>query len=108
MDLIKRCCLKRKCKICKYPISDESTIKTCDNSECKMAFAKAHIRRRREQKRKEERKRIKEEKINLMTLHDWKKVFQSEINKIVRLLDEGMPCIIKGTKARMDVSHYAF
>jgi hypothetical protein len=97
-----------KCKICKtkfevkYPFQQ-----VCSNLECMNIFAIKQINNKRIKERKDWKRVKKEMRENIKTLSDWKKELQTEINHIIRLIDNGQPCIATGKiTGKRNAGHY--
>lgn len=89
---------KRKCKysLCQLefiPVPGRFNQKTCDNIEC----ARGYLKEQREAKESKETKELlKAYKHDSKTHGEYKGELQDLINKIVRLIDKGHPCISSG------------
>lgn len=101
-----------KCRICKEPFVKIRPLQpTCNEYECKVAYAtnvatKAIEREKKKQSKlwAEEKKQIREK---IKTLSDYLKDLQTEVNTIVRLIDNGCGCICTGSKeGKKNAGHY--
>lgn len=96
-----------KCRSCRADFIKDFPNDVCCSYQCKVAYATKKANQARDIRKAKDRKRIQAEKIKMKTLSDWHKDLQSVVNRIVRELDKGLPCIIKGRQFnRMDASHY--
>lgn len=80
--------------------------RTCDKDECVDIAAGEVAKKAIKQVKKKERAKLKR---NTMSLSDWKNELQKVVNRIVRKLDENLPCISHpNTKGflRYDAGHY--
>lgn len=95
----------KKCKSCKKPFYPSKTTQSVCSLGCAVKLAE-----QKEGKmvlRRAEKEGIKQLAISLKTLGDYKKELQIEVNKIVRLIDEGCKCLACGvTNAKFDASHF--
>ncbi len=95
----------KKCKFCKKPFYPSKTTQSVCSLGCAVKLAE-----QKEGKmvlRRAEKEGIKQLAISLKTLGDYKKELQIEVNKIVRLIDEGCKCLACGiTNAKFDASHF--
>lgn len=91
--------ITRKCKICKEKFAPKRSAlePTCDQYDCKVAYAMIIVEKNKIAKKKEERKKSIEEKKKLReSITNWKNELQNEINLIIRLIDHDLPCLAKG------------
>ena len=78
--------------------------KVCNNYVCAMGYL--HDKKEKTQQ-KESNELIKAVKFNIKKLSDYKKDLQANINKIVRLIDKGHPCISSGrVNYNVHAGHY--
>jgi hypothetical protein len=95
----------KKCKNCKKPFQPINSL----NRACSLPCA-IKLSEQKEGKmilRQAQRQEVKEMAIRLKTLGDYKKELQTEINKLVRLIDEGCRCISCGTlEGQMQAGHF--
>lgn len=77
---------KKACKVCSAPFEPRSSLQIVCGYKCAAKYASE----------KETNKRVKEMKTAVKTLPNIKKLLESKINKIVRLIDYGHPCISSG------------
>jgi hypothetical protein len=95
----------KKCKNCKKPFQPINSL----NRACSLPCA-IKLSEKKEGKialRQAQRQEVKEMAIKLKTLGDYKKELQVEINKLVRLIDEGCGCISCGTlSGKENAGHY--
>jgi len=103
----------RKCKNCQQPFTPKfsSLEKYCSDEDCRISYALEVVSKRKIAQEKKTKKEWGVEKAKmkekLKTLSEWKQEFQIEINTIVRLIDNGYPCIATGTKnGKMNAGHY--
>ena len=103
-------------------VKSKLTIRRCKNPSCNMRFQQVQALQyvccwkcgveytnllRTNKAAKESREKTKVMKDGLMTLSDYKKILQSHINHIVRLIDAGQPCIATGaTTGKRNAGHY--
>jgi hypothetical protein len=93
----------KKCKICKTKFTPIRPLQpTCNEYECKLAYAVEHANKAIERKKKAEKVKWNSEKIVLKekskTLSDYMKETQKVFNEYIRLRDKGEPCISCGAK----------
>jgi len=79
-----------------------SLVKVC-STECAIKNAKAKTKKEVVKKWQTEKKAIKEK---LMTLSEWKKLLEPEINHIARLIDKDTGCISCGGHTTPNGGHY--
>ena len=95
----------KKCKNCKKPFYPSKTTQSVCSLGCAVKLAE-----QKEGKmvlRRAEKEGIKQLAISLKTLGDYKKELQIEVNKIVRLIDEGCVCISCGINyGQFQAGHY--
>ena len=95
----------KKCKSCKKPFYPSKTTQSVCSLGCAVKLAE-----QKEGKmvlRRAEKEGIKQLAISLKTLGDYKKELQIEVNKIVRLIDEGCVCISCGINyGQFQAGHY--
>ena len=95
----------KKCKNCKKPFQPINSL----NAACSLTCA-VKLAEQKEGKmilRQAQRAEVKEMAIRLKTLGDYKKDLQVEVNKLVRLIDEGCSCLACGaTNTKVDASHF--
>ena len=95
----------KKCKHCKKPFQPMKTTQSCCGLNC--ALKVAEKKEGKLELRRAERAELKEMAIRLKTLGDYKKDLQVEVNKLVRLIDEGCSCLACGaTNTKVDASHF--
>ena len=95
----------KKCKNCKKPFHPMKTTQTCCGLNC--ALKVAEKKEGKLELRRAERAELKEMAIRLKTLGDYKKDLQVEVNKLVRLIDEGCSCISCGSiTGKVNAGHY--
>lgn len=95
-----------KCKICKQPFVKIRPLQpTCNEYECKVAYATNVANKVIERKKKAEKKVLKEK---IKTLSDYLKELQVVFNKYIRLRDVNLPCICcnKPYDGSFHASHY--
>lgn len=94
---------KRKCKACGGWIENpRSTLQQACSSKC----AKAIVDKRNRAKVKEQTRAMKEE---VRTAKEWIPLLQAQINKLIRYIDKGQPCISNRSPwedGLMDAGHY--
>lgn len=96
-----------KCKICKQPFTKIRPLQpTCNEYDCKVAYAKEVARKNIERKNKAEKKAAKEELEKLKPKSYYEALLQKEINEIARLIDYGQPCIATGNYGKMSGGHF--
>ena len=94
----------KKCKNCDELFTPERTFQQVCNFKCARELSMKKQAKEKSKLWKVEKK-VKKEKIK--TLSDWKKDLQKEINTIVRLIDNGQPCIATGaTTGKRNAGHY--
>ena len=95
----------KKCKNCKKPFQPINSLNAACSLNCAVKLAE-----QKEGKmilRQAQRAEVKEMAIRLKTLGDYKKDLQVEVNKLVRLIDEGCSCLACGaTNTKVDASHF--
>ena len=95
---------KKKCKICGIPfVPYNSLTKVCEKSDCRSALALKLLVKQKEKEWKRRKKKMIE---NLMTVSDWVKKVQKEVNKQVRERDEGKSCITCSTILNSSVKKF--
>ena len=95
----------KKCKNCKKPFQPMKTTQTCCGLNC--ALKVAEKKEGKLELRRAERAELKEMAIRLKTLGDYKKDLQVEVNKLVRLIDEGCSCIsCNSFTGKVNAGHY--
>jgi hypothetical protein len=96
---------QKKCKICKTKFTPTRALQpTCNEYECKLAYAVEHANKAIERKKKSETKVLKEK---LKTLSDYLKELQVVFNKYICLRDKGNPCIsCNATNYTVSCGHY--
>ncbi len=93
----------KKCKNCGKQFEPSNTIQSVCGLQCALKVSAAKTKQKEAEKKKLNLK-LKE---SLKTLGDYKKELQIEVNKIVRLIDEGCKCLACGvTNAKFDASHF--
>jgi 5'-deoxynucleotidase YfbR-like HD superfamily hydrolase len=93
----------KKCKSCGKQFEPSNTIQSVCGLKCALKVSAAKTKKKEVEKKKLNLK-LKE---SLKTLGDYKKELQIEVNKIVRLIDEGCKCLACGvTNAKFDASHF--
>ena len=93
----------KKCKNCGKNFEPSNTIQSVCGLKCALKVSAAKTKQKATEKR-ELNLKLKE---SLKTLGDYKKELQIEVNKIVRLIDEGCKCLACGiTNAKFDASHF--
>ena len=93
----------KKCKSCGKNFEPSNTIQSVCGLQCALKVSAAKTKQKEVAKKKLNLK-LKE---SLKTLGDYKKELQIEVNKIVRLIDEGCKCLACGvTNAKFDASHF--
>ena len=93
----------KKCKSCGKQFEPSNTIQSVCGLQCALKVSAAKTKQKEVEKKKLNLK-LKE---SLKTLGDYKKELQIEVNKIVRLIDEGCKCLACGvTNAKFDASHF--
>jgi hypothetical protein len=93
----------KKCKNCGKQFEPSNTIQSVCGLQCALKVSAAKTKQKEVEKKKLNLK-LKE---SLKTLGDYKKELQIEVNKIVRLIDEGCKCLACGvTNAKFDASHF--
>lgn len=95
----------KKCKNCKKPFQPMKTTQSCCGLNC--ALKVAEKKEGKLELRRAERAELKEMAIRLKTLGDYKKDLQVEVNKLVRLIDEGCSCIsCNSFTGKVNAGHY--
>ena len=95
-----------KCKICKQPFIKIRPLQpTCNEYDCKVAYATNVATKAIERKKKAEKKVLKEK---TKTLSDYLKELQVVFNRYIRLRDANLPCICcnKPYDGNFHASHY--
>jgi hypothetical protein len=102
-----------KCKICKSKFTASSSLKpTCDNYDCKVAYALKVAEKNKAARERKEKKDHREWKTKtkekLMTLSDYIQICQKVFNTYIRMRDKDKPCISSGRplKGKYDAGHY--
>ena len=83
----------KKCKHCRNEFVPIKPLQSVCSQQCAFGLARANGIKKMEQETKAKRKELKEK---AKTLSDYKRELQTEINKIVRLIDYGQDCISSG------------
>lgn len=89
----------KKCSICKESFIPKNPIpeKFCQKYDCKVSYAMQVVDKNKIAKKREERKLAAEEKKKLRDgITNWKNELQTDVNKIIRLIDHDLPCLAKG------------
>lgn len=85
-----------KCKHCKEKFTPKysSLEKYCSKEDCRIQYSLDVVRTRKkaEEKAKHKDWMVEKKKLRSATTN-WKNALQDEINKIVRLIDKGLPCL---------------
>lgn len=95
-----------KCRICKQPFTKIRPLQpTCNEYDCKVAYATNVANKAIEKKKKREKRELKEK---TKTLKDYLKELQVVFNKYIRLRDEGLPCVScqRHHKGQYHAGHY--
>ncbi len=93
----------KKCKSCGKQFETSNTIQSVCGLKCALKVSAAKTKQKEAEKKKLNLK-LKE---SLKTLGDYKKELQIEVNKIVRLIDEGCVCISCGINyGQFQAGHY--
>ncbi len=93
----------KKCKSCGKQFQPSNTIQSVCGLQCALKVSAAKTKQKEVEKKKLNLK-LKE---SLKTLGDYKKELQIEVNKIVRLIDEGCVCISCGINyGQFQAGHY--
>jgi len=91
---------QKKCRICKTKFTPTRALQpTCNEYECKLAYAVEHANKAIERKKKAETKVLKEKTTN------WKNKLQTKVQEIARLIDKGLPCIARGNSKQLHGGH---
>jgi hypothetical protein len=90
----------KKCKNCGEKFTPERPLQYVCSPKCGYEYA-------RKLSDKKEKKELKELKESLLTKGHYEKILQQLINKIVRTIDNGQPCIATGsTNGKMNAGHF--
>jgi len=98
----------KKCRICKEKFIPKniSTEVICEKYDCKVTYAMQIVEKQRVAKNKEIKKKNIEQKKKLKdAVTNWKSELQTEINKIVRLIDKGLLCLAKNKGGQIHAGH---
>lgn len=95
---------QKKCKFCGKLFILVTSLQKCCSVTCALSQSRLDTEKQLQNKWKTEKKALKEKN---KTLSDWKKELQTEINHIIRLIDNGCPCIAIGkTTGKRNAGHY--
>ena len=99
---------KRICKGCKTKFQQSRANQIVCCYQCGIVYANWLSDKKKKEDQKSDRIRIRDEKIKLKTLSDWKGDLQKVINRIVRELDTGKKCLIRPDEnvKSFDASHF--
>jgi hypothetical protein len=89
----------KKCKNCNEPFIPQRPLQYVCTPKCAVEYSRALSD-------KKERKVRKETILSMKTISSWKKDLEKEVNHIVRIIDEGLPCISCGGYGRPNAGHY--
>ena len=94
---------QKNCKVCKEMFNPQRALQQACSMKCAIMLSQKIAKRDESKKWQAEKKVLKEK---LKTISDWKKELQFEINKLVRIIDFGCPCIATGAfKGKMNAGH---
>jgi hypothetical protein len=97
----------KKCKICKNKFTPIRPLQpTCNEYECKLAYAVEHANKAIERKKKAEKRVLKEKLEKLKPKSYYEALLQKEINEMARMIDFGQPCIATGNFGKMSGGHF--
>lgn len=95
---------QKKCKVCKEPFEPQRGLQSVCSFPCALKLAKEIERKAENKKWQSEKKAMKDK---LKTATNWKQDLQVLINRIVRLIDYGQPCIATGSlNGKTNAGHY--
>lgn len=88
------------CKVCQFKFMPNKPLQSVCSFRCA-------IEKNKKDKEKKINKETKQLKTSLMTVTDWKTILQTPINVLVRLIDNGQPCIATASlKGKANAGHY--
>lgn len=93
---------QKTCKICKAKFTPKNPLALVCDYKCSLTYANLHLKKTELKKAKLKKAENKEKLKDLENLSYWNNLLQKDINKIVRLIDVGCPCISSGRKYRSD------
>ena len=83
----------RKCKICKAPFVQFSTLHTVCSPRCGLELALRNIAKREASHKRILRAEMKEARERIKTKSEWAREAQTVFNRFIRLRDKSAPCI---------------
>ena len=93
---------QKTCKICKAKFTPQNPLQLVCGYKCSIEYSKLHLKKTELKKAKLKKSENKVKLDELKSLSHWNNLLQKDINKIVRLIDVGCPCISSGRKYRDD------
>lgn len=92
---------QKKCKICKNKFipKNVSTEPVCQNYDCKLTYALKVVEQNKIDQEKKFKQKAKSDTTN------WKSKLQTEVNKVVRLIDKGLPCLARQKNGQIHAGH---
>lgn len=94
----------RKCKSCQTKFEPLRPLQSVCSPKCSYTY-QALLKSNKKAKEMREETKIMKDK--LITISEWKNLLQIPINTIIRLIDEGQPCIATGsTTGKRNAGHY--
>lgn len=94
---------EKKCKICGVKFTPSRPFQTWCSTEHAYLIAKAAKEKSEKKKWVVDKKAIGEK---IKTTNEWKKYLEHEINKLVRIIDYGHPCLSCGRYGKPQAGHY--
>ena len=98
----------KKCKNCldKFEPKYSSFEKYCQKEDCRIVMAIETVKKNKLAQEKKAAQKWKEEKKILSDkTKNWKNELQTEINKIVRLIDKDLPCLARNKGGQIHAGH---
>lgn len=90
----------KKCKVCKDPFTPTyNTLQAVCSNKCAIEYGKKKAKEKEQKKWKKEKAQLKKNVTN------WKNKLQTEVQKIARYIDYGLPCLARETNGQMHGGH---
>jgi hypothetical protein len=93
---------QKTCKICKAKFTPQNPLQLVCDYQCSIEYSKIHLKKTELKKAKLKKSENKVKLDELKSLSHWNNLLQKDINKIIRLIDVGCPCISSGRPYRSD------
>ena len=91
----------KTCKICKSKFTPKNVIAEsfCQEYKCKVAYAMGVVEKNKKAAEKKFKEKLKDNTTK------WNDVLQKEVNKIVRAIDKGLPCLARNINGQIHAGH---